>query len=178
MSRLLIFSPYATRPHLTAYEGTIARACQVRGATVEYVLCDGLLPECDMHWDSFSFPGNRPRPLDICERCQAGSKARIAGLGLPYRWLGEFITKSERQQAFAWAQSLSPGEISNATYLKYPMGEWVQSSIFSYFRQYPADLSNWRVVNVYRGFLFERRACGGRVAPISRHQFRRLRPPV
>ena len=54
MSHLLIFSPYAMRPHLTFYEGTIAKACQVRGATVEYVLCDGLLPECDMHWDSMT----------------------------------------------------------------------------------------------------------------------------
>jgi len=151
MSRILIFSPYATRPHLTAYEGTIARACQVRGATVEYVLCDGLLPECDMHWDSFTY--NRPRPLDICEWCQAGARARIAEFGLPHRWLGEFVTGSEKEHAFGWAQSLSPAEISKATYLKLPIGEWVQSSIFSYFRQYPADMSNWRVVNAYRGFL-------------------------
>jgi hypothetical protein len=151
MTQLLVFSPYAMRTHLTFYEGTIARACQVRGATVEYVLCDGLLPECDMHWDSMTT--NRPRPLDICEWCQAGSNARIAEMGLPHRWLGEFVSKPERDLAFAWAQSLSPAEISKATYLDYPIGEWVQSSVFSYFRQYPADMSNWRVVNVYRGFL-------------------------
>lgn len=151
MSNLLVFSPYAERPHFTAYEGTIAKACQLRGATVEYLLCDGLLPECDMHWDSF--PLHQPRPLDICERCQAGAKARIAEFSLPHSWLGEFITNSEREEAFAWAQSLSPAAICKATYLNYPIGEWVQSSIFSYFRQYPADLSNWRVVNAYRGFL-------------------------
>ena len=151
MKRLLIFSPYASRPHLTAYEGTIAKACQLRGATVDYVLCDGALPECDMHWDSFTY--NRSRPLDICEWCQAGAKARIAELGLPYRWLGEFLTKPEREQAFEWAQSVRPAELGKAVYLKYPIGEWVQSTIFSYFRQYPADLTNWRVVNVYRGFL-------------------------
>ena len=151
MSHLLIFSPYATRPHLTFYEGTIARACQVRGATVDYVLCDGLLPECDMHWDSMTY--NRPRPMDICEWCQAGSRARIAEMGLPHRRLGEFVTKPERDHAFAWAQSLPPSEICRASYLEYPIGEWVQSSVFSYFRQYPADMNNWRVVNAYRGFL-------------------------
>lgn len=151
MSHLLVFSPYAIRPHLTFYEGTIAKACQVRGATVNYVLCDGLLPECDMHWDSMVY--NRPRPLDICEWCQAGSKARIAEMGLPHRRLGEFVTKPERELAFAWAQGLSPSEICGASYLGYPIGEWVQSSVFSYFRQYPADMNNWRVVNVYRGFL-------------------------
>lgn len=151
MSHLLIFSPYAMRPHLTFYEGTIAKACQMRGATVEYVLCDGLLPECDMHWDSMAT--NRPRPLDLCEWCQAGSRARIAEMDLPHRWLGEFVTKAEREHAFAWAQSLSPSEICKATYLEYPIGEWVQSSVYSYFRQYPADMNNWRVVNAYRGFL-------------------------
>jgi hypothetical protein len=152
MSRILVFSPYATRPHLTAYEGTIAKACQLRGATVEYVLCDGLLPECDMHWDSFTY--NRSRPLDICDWCQAGAKARMAEYGLPHRWLGNFVTKEDKEIIFAWAQSLSPTEIPRATYLNLPIGEWVQSTIFSYFRQYPADLSNWRVVNAYRGFLF------------------------
>ena len=151
MKQLLVFSPYAMRPHLTSYEGTIAKACQLRGATVDYVLCDGLLPECDMHWDSMTT--NRPRPLDICEWCQAGSKAQILQMGLPYRWLGEFVSKAERDLAFAWAQSLSPSEIGKATYLEYPIGEWVQSSVFSYFRQYPADMNNWRVVNAYRGFL-------------------------
>jgi hypothetical protein len=139
------------RPHLTFYEGTIAKACQVRGATVEYVVCDGLLPECDMHWDSMT--KNRPRPPDLCEWCQAGTRARIAEMDLPHRWLGEFVTKTERENAFAWAQSLSPSEICKATYLEYPIGEWVQSSVYSYFRQYPADMNNWRVVNVYRGFL-------------------------
>jgi hypothetical protein len=151
MSRLLIFSPYAARKHLTAYEGTIARACKVRGASVEYVLCDGLLPECDVHWDSFT--DNRSRPLNICEWCLAGTKARIAETGLPHKWLGEFVAPSERELAFGWAQSLQPAEICRAEYQGCPIGEWVQSSVFSYFRQYPADMNNWRVVNVYRGFL-------------------------
>jgi hypothetical protein len=104
-----------------------------------------------MHWDSMT--NHRPRPIDLCQWCQAGSKERIAEIGLPHRWLGEFVTTPEREHAFAWAQSLSPSEICKATYLGYPIGEWVQSSVFSYFRQYPADMNNWRVVNAYRGFL-------------------------
>lgn len=74
-------------------------------------------------------------------------------MGLPHRWLGEFVTPAEREHAFLWAQSLSPSEICRASYLGYPLGEWVQSSVYSYFRQYPADMNNWRVVNAYRGFL-------------------------
>jgi hypothetical protein len=151
MSRILIFSPYANRRHLTAYEGTIAKACELRGAVIEYLLCDGLIPECDMHWDSFTY--NRSRPLDICEWCVAGTKARMAEFEIPHRWLSDFVAKPERDQIFAWAQGVPVAEIPKATYLNLPIGEWVQSSIFSYFRQYPADLNNWRVVNAYRGFL-------------------------
>jgi hypothetical protein len=156
MTRILVFSPYVSRYHLFAYEGTIAKACQIRGATVEYVLCDGLLPECDMHWNSF--PENIPRPVDLCQGCQARAKRNFHELDiplkdLPYRWLGEFVNETERRDAFAWAQSLSASEMRLACFQGYPVGEWVQSSVISYFRQYPPDMDNCEVAKVYRGFL-------------------------
>jgi hypothetical protein len=152
MTRVLIFSPYASRPHLTSYEGTIAKACQIRGANIDYLLCDSLLPECDMHWDSF--PYNRPRPFDLCQRCQTGARARLIEFDLPYRWLGEYVSQKDREHSFIWAQGLSPSEMLQARFMEYPIGNWVLSSVTSYFRQYPPDMKNWRVVNVYRGFLY------------------------
>lgn len=170
MTRILVFSPYAKRPHLTVYEGTMARACQLRGATVEYVLCDGLLPECDMHWGSFG-RGDALRPLDICQRCQAGSEGQVKPLGVPYRWLGSLVSPEERRQAFTWAQSLSPSQIPQAAYQGNPLGEWVLSSVVSYFRQYPPDLNDWRVVNVYRGYVYAAAVVAlGLKAYLARHQ--------
>ncbi len=151
MARILIFSPYACRYHLTAYEGTIAKACQIRGATIEYMLCDGMLPECDMHWDSF--PDNAPRPFNICQSCMTRAEKKMAEFALPYRWLGEFVSEAERSDAFAWAQNVPLSEIRHASFMEYPMGDLVLSTMASYFRQYPPDMENWRVVNVYRGFL-------------------------
>jgi hypothetical protein len=152
MSHILVFSPYAMRPHLMAYEGTIAKGCEIRGADVQFLLCDGLLPECDMHWDSFV--GNYPRPFDICRQCQVGAKTQMAEFDLQYKWIGAYVTGAERERAFHWAQELSPSEMNQASFMEYRLGEWVQSSLLSYFRQYPLDMSNWHVVNVYRGFLF------------------------
>jgi hypothetical protein len=154
MSRILIFSPYANRQHLTAYEGTIAKACQVRGATVEYLLCDGLLPECDNHWDSFPYEVPIPRPLHLCQKCQGQAKDKLSEFDLPFRWLGEFVDEAEREYAFNWAQSLSISEIVNASFMEYPVGIWVRSSVVSYFRKYPPDIKDWRVANVYRGFIY------------------------
>ena len=108
MTRILIFSPYALWTIHTIYEETIAKACQAQGATVEYLLCDGLLPECDQHWDSKT---NSPRPFDLCQRCQTTAKASLDNLGFPYRWLGDFVSQAEKAAAFAWAQGVTPAEL-------------------------------------------------------------------
>lgn len=149
-TRLLVFSPYALWDLHTAFEGLIARACRVRGASVEYLLCDGLLPECDQHWDSKNGPG---RPADLCARCQATSRANLSSLRFPSRLLGEFVSREERRNAAAWAQTIKPEGLLSASYEGNPLGEWVLSSVISYFRQYPPDLENSHVVDVFRGFL-------------------------
>jgi len=151
MTRILIFSPYALWANHTTYEETIARACRAQGATVAYLLCDGLLPECDQHWDSKS---NSPRPADLCQRCRAKSKANLDNLGFPYRWLGDFVSSDEKAKAFAWAQGVPPNEMRRASFEENPLGAWVLSSVISYFRQYPPDMNDQHVVDVYRGFLF------------------------
>jgi hypothetical protein len=151
MTRILIFSPYSLWRVHTVYDETIAKACRVRGAEVEYLLCDGLLPECDQHWDS---KANTPRPFDLCQRCQSATKVLLAEIGFPQHWLGEYVDPSDRAEAFAWAHSVIPTGLRQARFREHPLGVWVLSSVISYFRQYPPDTSDWRVVSVYRGFLF------------------------
>src|SRR5580700_7603215 len=151
MTRILVFSPYALWGFHTVYERTIAKACQARGATVEYLLCDGLLPECDQHWDSKS---GSPRPVDLCQRCQAAAKSSLDDLAFPYTWLGDFVSETERSAALVWAQGLTPAEFREALFNGIPLGDWVLASVISYFRQYPPDMNNWRVISVYRGFIF------------------------
>jgi hypothetical protein len=151
MTRILIFSPYALWESHTIYEETIAKSCLAHGATVEYLLCDGLLPECDLHWDSKTAS---PRPFDLCRRCQNEAKTSLNNLDFPYRWLGDFVSQAERAAAFAWAQGVPPAEFRQASFAGNPLGEWVLSSVISYFRQYPPDITDWHVVNVHRGFLF------------------------
>ena len=126
----------------------MAKACQARGASIEYLLCDGL-PECDQHWES---KANAPRPADLCRRCKAAAKTSLVNLAF-YQWLTAFVSDVEKASAFAWAQSVPPGELSDASFKGTPIGKWVLSSVVSYFRRYPPDLSNEHVVSVYRGFL-------------------------
>ena len=150
MTRILVFSPYALWGIHTIYEETIATACKARGASVEYLLCDGLLPECDQHWDSKE---DSSRPPDLCQRCRLQSKANLDRLGFPYQWLGEFVSDEQKLAILAWAEAVPPAELRRAFWQDSPIGEWVLSSVISYFRQYPPDIANSHVVDVYRGFL-------------------------
>jgi len=151
MPRILIFSPYQLWGVHTVYEETLAKACQVRGAAVEYLLCDGLLPECDQHWDSKE---NHPRSFDLCQRCTSAAKCNLDRLGFPYRWLGSLLSSAQTSACFDWAQSVDPSKMPEACFEGNPIGRWVLSSVITYFRQYPPDLRDWHVACVYRGFLY------------------------
>jgi hypothetical protein len=151
MKRVLVFSPYAIWTIHTIYEKAIALACQVRGAEVDYLLCDGLLPECDQHWDSKE---KSPRPFDLCERCQGEARRNMHESGFAHSWLGQFVSTGEASAAFSWAQSLAPEEFRSASFGDLPIGQWIQASVISYFRQYPPDLKNWHVASVFRGCLY------------------------
>jgi len=145
----------------------VAKACHNQGATVQYLLCDGLLPECDQHWAS---KYNSPRPLDMCQRCRNAAETNLRSLDFPHRWLGEFIGEAKKRAAFEWAQTLSPQMFAAASFEGFPVGEWVLSSIISYFRKYPPDLADWNVANVYRGFLFSAAlVCIGLSEYLDRH---------
>ena len=123
----------------------------MRGAAIQYLLCDGLLPECDQHWDSKNSAG---RPADICQRCQSAARSSLEREDFPHAWLGSLVDISERTSAMAWAQALACDDFCSATFRGLPLGEWVLSSVVSYFRKYPPDLTNARVAAVYRGFLY------------------------
>ena len=62
---------------------TILKALKLRGAEVEYVLCDGLYTDCDQFWEVVS-----PRPANACVLCQAEVTRLVAEMGMDYRWLG------------------------------------------------------------------------------------------
>ncbi|WP_109484772.1 hypothetical protein [Occallatibacter savannae] len=147
--RVLVFSPYALWTFHSVYEGTIAKACRARGADVRYLLCDGL-PECDQHW--FSKAGG-PRPDDICQRCQAASRGNVGPTGFASEWLSQYVSRKEREDVTTWAAGLEPEAFRSVSFRDWPLGEWVISSMNSYFRQFPPDLASEAVVKVFRNFL-------------------------
>lgn len=151
MTRILAFTPYADWRFHTRYEVTISRAAMLRGAEVRHLLCDAQMGECDVYGASSFYP--RGRPLDLCQICQQGARDIILEAGLPVQWLGEVTSTEQKREAITWAQNLPLEELETAHFHGLPLGEWITTSVVSYFREYPVRFDDWQSINVWRGFL-------------------------
>lgn len=151
MTRILAFTPYAEWQFHTRYEVTISRAARLRGAEVRHILCDGQMAECDMYTAATFYPAGRP--LDLCQKCQSGARDILRQSGMDCEWIGEIATQQQKKEAIAWAQNLRIEELENAHFYGWPLGEWITTSVVSYFRDYPIRFDNWHHVTVWRGFL-------------------------
>lgn len=148
--RILAFSPYAAWHAHSNFEKTFTRACQVRGAEVKHILCDGVFAECDVSNSTGTPTG---RTAEVCRWCQGEAKVAIAEAGLAYDWLSRYIEPQEQRAIVAWAQCLRPEEFGDSTFDGFPIGGCVRTSIVSYFRTFPIRLDDWQTSNIFRGFL-------------------------
>ncbi|HEX2658846.1 MAG TPA: hypothetical protein VHU40_11260, partial [Polyangia bacterium] len=79
--KILCYAPYLSWQIHAAWEATMLLALQADGAQVEYVLCDGMYPVCDLDTPS------SPRTPLKCERCQAFQAGFLAQFPLHFQWL-------------------------------------------------------------------------------------------
>ena len=128
---------------------TILRALKLRGAQVEYVMCDGLYTDCDLYWEAVL-----PRPADVCGHCQADVARLAASMGMDYRWLGRYLNTDEAREAKRWASSLQPEELLTATYGEWRVGQWVLSSVQSHFRRNDIDVSDPAIERGMRSYVY------------------------
>lgn len=147
-TRVLAYAPYNRWALHGQWEMTILHTLRLRGAEVEYVLCDGLFSECDQFWAA-----HNPRPADACLGCQADVTKLCAELGMDYRWLGRYLAPDEGREALRWAHSLPAEELLTATYGAWQLAAWVRMSLQSHFRVTEPDVSDPAVERAVRGYL-------------------------
>jgi hypothetical protein len=131
------------------WEMTILRSLKLRGAEVEYVLCDGLYTDCDQFWGAME-----PRPAGACVTCQASVMNLVAQMGMDSVWLGRYLTTDEGREARRWADSLAPEELLGARYGSWEVGEWIRSSVQSHFRANKIDVSRPAMEKVVRSYVY------------------------
>jgi len=151
LTRILTFSPYASWRAHTNYEVTITRACKLRGAEVEHLVCDSALGECDIYW-FVAVPGGKTPHL--CSLCRQSQERAMQEGGLLYSWLNDYVSPEEREAMLAWSNSVPDEALVEAQYGGWPVGEWAVSSVVSTFRVVPIDFSSALVRRVFRSYLF------------------------
>lgn len=151
--KVLFFAPYsgpwAWFLH-TRVDAVVATSLQIRGCDVLVVGCDGIYQDC------YIIRGSGDRKQELCQICsQAGHKFFSEDFKLPYIQLREFITDEDYQAAFEWVETVNPSNYRHAVYQDLALGEWVSSSIYTFFRITAISLSNPEVGKVHRQYLID-----------------------
>jgi hypothetical protein len=152
MPHIVCFAPYTDWSIHSARQVTILQALRQRGCSVTYITCDGAFTDCDLLQSSTGAP--RQRPANACLFCQARVATRLAGWGMPFRWLGQWITTQDRQSAARWIQELAPQSYPDALFHSWPIGKWMKSSVHKHFRHNVLDLQDPQTISVFGSYLY------------------------
>ena len=146
--RVLFFSPYARWHYHTTLEVTWAHALRQRGAETKFVLCNEVLPTCDI------FRANlNPRRGTSCLECQAGTTNHLSQMNMPFEWLGDYLPREVRSQARKWVQTLPKADLLQAEWEGLPVGEWAATSAYYQYRTSKLDLDDPAVEETVRGLI-------------------------
>jgi hypothetical protein len=138
----------------------ILQALRQRGCSVTYVTCDGVFSDCDVLQPANGAPAQKP--ANACLICQSSVAARLAAWGLPYRWLGRWLTTKDFTEAAAWAHGFRGEDLASARFGEWPIGEWVTSSVHKHVRHNALDLNDPRVAATFASYLYS-----GRLAAVG-----------
>ena len=73
---------------------------------------------------------------------------------MPFRWLGQWLMTSDRQEAANWVNSLPPREYLNADFKTWPVGTWVKSSVHKHLRQNVLNFDDAATASVFASYLY------------------------
>lgn len=157
---IVCFAPYTTWSIHSARQVTILQALRLRGCTVSYVTCDAVFSECDVLQPANGAPAKKP--ANACLICQSSVAAHMASWGLPYRWLGRWLTTKDFSDAAAWAHGFRGRELTQARLGEWPIGAWVASSVHKHLRHSMLDLDDPQTATAYASYLYS-----GRLAAVG-----------
>ena len=91
-------------------DGLLGVALTLRGAQVEYLLCDQVLPACmaaDQSWyPDLNLFANKGSSEDICKHCFEPAYEKLQALELPVHRYSDWLNGRDIQQAKLWAASI------------------------------------------------------------------------
>lgn len=125
--------------HLPAMqmETTLAAALRLRGAKVDALLCDALLPACQMCEPRFFVSPSelaRHGPQEsLCRDCFAPGKSVYGELGIAVHSYSDNVTAEERDEATRLARELSFADMENFEYDGLKVGEHAKAGALRFY---------------------------------------------
>jgi hypothetical protein len=147
MSKILFFVPFGMYLVHNQLDALLAVKLRAQGAEPLIARCDGLYEHCDI----LAWAGEER--ASVCRSCRETGDKFFEAFGLPSVQLRNYLNEPDHAEAQRWAESLDPGNYLHAAYDSLPIGHWVISSIFSYFRITDKGLALPEVRHVHKSFL-------------------------
>ncbi|WP_166482310.1 hypothetical protein [Scytonema sp. UIC 10036] len=148
--KILFFSPYSAWLLHSQVDAVMAKALEMRDCDVLSVICDGVYRDCYITRGMSS-----QQALNSCQSCSQLGQRFFDSFGLPYLQLRDFILPDDYAIANLWIETVDSDDYANATYQELPIGKWVTSSIYTYFRISPHRLSMPNVRKIHRQYLMD-----------------------
>ncbi|MDZ8189545.1 MAG: hypothetical protein RMX96_32495 [Nostoc sp. ChiSLP02] len=151
--KILFLSLYSLPPAWLFHhqlDATVATALRMRGCDVLITGCDGLFESC------YILRGTGEIKQQICELCSQTSKGYFCdSFHLPYKQLRDFVLDNDYNLANEWLATVDPVNYAEAVYDNLAIGQWVTSSVYTYFRITSTGLSSPDVRKVHRQYLID-----------------------
>ncbi len=145
--KILFFAPFGTFTVHHQLDAVLSLAVRLRGHEAFGVLCDGIFPVCDV----LAWSGQRASA--DCANCACSGKSLFNSFSLPTLQMREYFSTEEFVEIQQWADALNPEEYFKARWSDAPIGEWIISSVCSFFRITSHQLHQPVVREAHKKFL-------------------------
>ena len=140
--RILMATYVGGHPQMTALESAVVVGLTLRGARVETLLCDAVLPGCLRAKIGALSPVELEHyelPEVVCQGCVVRGDAVFAPLGLEIARMGQYLTREEFEEARATAAGMPYESIPDFCLNGWHLGEHALAGALRYFGR--GDLS-------------------------------------
>jgi capsular polysaccharide biosynthesis protein len=128
---------------LAAIDRLLAVALTLRGAHATTVLCDAILPACQMCEINLvpdaAVLARRGPPRLLCKYCYSPAADQLRALRLPAAELGHNLSDDERARAYIYAGRIAAADIRTASWNGLPVGEHAYAGALRYFARGTID---------------------------------------
>jgi hypothetical protein len=135
--RILVATCVGSQIGSAILEGLLAVALTLRGARVEFLLCDAVLPACMGceigYIGKHAHPGSEPVARHFCATCFVPAWRSYRRTGLPVLRFGEALSAAEVRGCREKAQRVPPSEIRSFRYEGLSLGEQAHAGALRFF---------------------------------------------